>query len=321
MILRRNFDFLQNKSRYKYIQELKVQRENPESKTLVDNYGNICFIGNVSKCRKVNLTNFFTGKEAGNSLYVDCKYIRDEEDIEFNGIFADSKMLKGDETVVFDLSKCGQLHSDYIDLVFQMTQTALLHSYKKLFDNGIMKENYAYFEPFSRIRIHLNNLNTVFYAEKYKRSLEPVKVITKNLNGKEHCVAYSGANNRTVIDGNVMPLVADELTDKLDVLAVACRTLKDTDAAVQLNDCVTVIGSSGYLYLEPFSVPDIDTADAKIEIVANRQLPLEIYDEEQNQWILFESGIIAKSRKIQDIKLRIGVETGDSVRNVIFSAM
>lgn len=317
MILRKDSKYIERISGYKYIQELKVQTENPESRVIADKYGNICFLGNASKSRKINWVNYFTGKDADDTLYVDYKYVISDDNIQFNGMFTDTKPLEGDEAIVFDLDKCGQLDSDYIDLFFQVTQKAMINSLKKLMDNGTMKSSYDAFEPFSRVRIRMNNSQAVFCADKYKRALEPVKIITKRFNGGLHCVVYSGFNNKAVIDGNVIPLAADGLTDKLDVLLITCRASKDTNAFIRLNNCVTVMGSRGYLYLEPFSVPDVNVGDMEIEIVANRQLPLEIYDEKQNLWMPFESGMLGKRAPDHCIKMRISVETGDYVRNVI----
>lgn len=314
MILRKDSDFIQNRNEYEYIKELKVQTDNPESIVITDSLGKACFLGNTNEERKVNWVNFFTGKAADNSVYVDYKSINGKF-IEFDGLFTTAQTIKEDETVIFDFNKCAQLSDEYICIIFQMTQAPLLDAIRKCMQDGIMKSDYDSFEAFSRFRVNVDNQKAVLIAEKYKKSMQAEKVITKNFPKKEHCIAYSGLNHNAVVDGAVILLEKENLTDRLDTLAVACRALKDTDAAVELNDCVTVVGSRGYLYLEPFSVPDADMTNASIEIVANRQLPLEVYDKQCNSWILFESGIFGRLSN-QDIRMRIGAETGDSVRNI-----
>lgn len=315
MILRKNSELIQNKNQYKYFQELKVQTDNPESIIITDSLGKVCFLGNAGKKRKINWVNFFTRKEANNSLYVDYKYVRSEDDVEFNGIFADTQTLGEDQTVIFDFSKCAQLSDEYTYIVFQIAQSSMLDNIKKNMYNGVMSNNYDSFGAFSRFRVDLNNSNIILYAEKFKKALSAEKVITKSFPKKDHCIVYSGLNHKVVADGNVISLEAENLTDRLDILAITCRALQDTDAVVELNDCVTVAGSKGYLYLEPFSVSDTDIKDAEIEIVANRQLPLEIFDEDQNIWLAFEPGILGRLC-FRDIRMRIGAETGDYVRNI-----
>lgn len=313
VILRRDSDILQGG---KLVCELKIQTDNAESRVFINEQGCAYFLGNASDERKINWVNFFTGKEANNSIYIDYKNIINEDITEFQGMFVQSEKLKSDDAVIFDLDKFRKLDEDYINLIFQISTAYSVDVYRQFIHDNVVETNYNVFEPFSRMRVNVSNVNKMFIAERFNKSLVCEEQILKVLNSKEKYVAYSIADNKAVAAGKVIDDTWKD-SDRFDTLSVVCRASKDTKAMVDLNDCVTIVGNSGYLYLEPFSVSHIDISNTAIEIIANRKMDLEIFDPVRNCWDAFKKERFGQYSNMQYISLRIAVSVGDYVRNVI----
>ncbi len=312
MIIRRKNNNQGDVSGYTYIQELTIQMDDGENKLLPDKRGNICFIGNTDKQRKVIWKNMHTGEPVNNELSADMKYVVSGKQPQLRGDFVCDEELGDDEVLIFDCSKVGRISNNYNNVMFIVTEDSSIEPIRKMNNDGVLVGDNISFDEFSRVRLNFTDSYSVVFAERFKKNLELEMRREKKISGKDYCVAYSNIKKNIIADGNIIPLQSGNV-NKLIASCTAADFVKDK---ISINDCANIISGRGYMYLHPFAVNGIDADNVKVEIVANRQLPLEIYDEDKKAWIAAERDVISQCSRNYQVKMRIVAEYGDYVRSV-----
>lgn len=320
MVIKRNINTLGYMGENVNAQTLNIIMNDEHNKLITDKRGNICFIGSTEKYRKIIWKDLTTGKIA-NEVSAQVRYIFDNNELRFSGYLVCDEPIEDDEVIVYDMQKVNKACDNFDLTMFIITDESLEKSIKQSINNGIVYMNSSMYSNISQIRLIPRGSEIGMYIEK---TIQNVTHFDNSSFEKRNCwyysdnrcyVAYCNHNKNAIINGNIIKSQADSV----DRIVFCCAAQKAVKEVVSVEDCAHVLGSRGYMYIEPFSVSADDMTNAKIEIIANRNLPLEIYDENQNEWTAFETGMIGKCSDSNQIKLRIAVETGDYVRNIFMN--
>ena len=313
MIIQRNSKCLNHIEEPEDYKVLKIQTEDEHNKLASDSRGNICFIGNTDKYRKIIWKDLFTDKDS-DEISAKLKYIYNGGKPLFKGYLVCDEPLGEDEVIVYDVEELRHVSEKFHMLTLEIVGDSLLNTIKTMDNTDALYDSAERYSSFSRVKVRIQNSDMWLQIEKIGKNLVAEDVKCLKFTGSRCYAAYCNKNKTVIMNGNVMKSQAGSI----DRLMVVCSALEHpVNDTISVKNCAHILGNTGYMYIEPFALSEANTENLIVEITANRQLPLEIYDENQKNWDAFKNGALEKYSNIKNIKLRIGVETGDYVKKVV----
>lgn len=303
---------LANKLDMKNAMELHIMDSSADSKVAVNDGGEVCFLGTLKE-DNIQWVNLRDKSNAGHELYADSK-VTDATSEEFRGNFVANQKLGSGEAVWVDMEKMKYANDKAPAMILIITQQdEIVSTMLNYTDDGqycVNKENYT---PVDRILADDRRLmeqqleNKLVVKSQYIKLLEKEQYFEFAYCPEASCILYKGAAVGMPVNG----------AERNYIMAVY-RSKESMKERFDISDCVKLLNSSGYLYIEPFKPTEPDR-EYKLTIVANRSIGVEIYSSQTEEWKSISTTDAIGASGDEDVRLRLCVEFGDRIRKVLLS--
>lgn len=313
----------QNESVYQGCQIIKklAFQDNDQNKVFYDNNGNLTFLGTISENKKIQWKNLYTGSIAEDEVYADKLYIDRNGVQQYRGEFVSEKRCDEGEVIYVDLNleQLREGQGSYKDFMFYVTQSSAIDSIRKMEKNGVLydfseSDQIQKWGAFSRIRAHcFNGMDrNSLYIEKFKKRLEIERQNCIKLNDGEMKFAYCPDEQKIIFKNRMIPVDCEKVCQP----AICCRADRIAKKPISLGkSIISILERNGHVYLEPFSLQE-ELPELKVVVIASRQVELEIFDDEAQEWRKLEQKKFSEIKRGQQIQLRICANYADRVHEV-----
>lgn len=297
-------------NQYSYVKKLFIEKK-PENCIFEEKNEKIHFMGNIQDQILV-WKNLYTDELVEDDIiYTDRELINNNYKVQIGSFILDNLNLK-DNIVKVDLSVLDKKVLQQLKLYVELISDSEINNQKKIImDNGNLESSGKKFDPISRI--FYNSITESIYVQDFK---ENYLISHNNLNiyllKKEQQFFIDQIKHNILFADRIVPY---NLNRKLlNYIEVSMQLEQQVSAELDVGEMVSLLKRIGYLYLKPFMTSDLKK-NAKILVIANRKIDIEIYEKNKNMWICLQNNKINQVHN-ELVRLRLCVEAGDIIDGI-----
>lgn len=298
---------------YSYVKRLFIEKK-PENCIFEEENGKVHFMGNSQEQLLIWKNLYTDDLVEDNIIYTDRELIYNNNDRVQIGSFILENLNLKDNIVRIDLSVLDKKAMQQLKLLVKLVSDSEINNQKKMIlDNGNLRLGGKEFEPISLIYYH--STDSAIYIQDFKKNY----LVSQNKNiyllKKEQQFFIDQTKHNILFSDRIVPYNLDcELLNYMEVSIRLEQLEQQVSAKFDIGEMISMLKRTGYLYLEPFLISELNK-NAKILVIANRKIDIEIYEKNKDLWICLQNNKINQVHN-ELVRLRLCVEAGDIIKKI-----